>query len=218
MQYFLTVKRNITILQGDSATGKTELIRLIQEVETNGASSGITLICDAQCTVLTAVDWKLRLSFMSRRIVFIDETAGFLRSKEFAELVRGSDNVFVIASRDALSQLPYSADEIVGLKNVSKTQKYRTYRRVCNEMVKLVNLEPRRNAEPEVIIAEDSNSGYEFFCMLYGNRCISARGKSNVYDQIRRAKGKPVLAIVDGAAFGSEIGNIHRFLKASRVN
>ena len=62
VHYFLTVKRNITILQGDSATGKTELIRLIQEVETNGASSGITLICDAQCTVLTAVDWKLRLS------------------------------------------------------------------------------------------------------------------------------------------------------------
>lgn len=31
VHYFLTIKRNITILQGDSATGKTELIRLIQE-------------------------------------------------------------------------------------------------------------------------------------------------------------------------------------------
>ena len=33
VHYFLTIKRNITILQGDSATGKTELIRLIQECQ-----------------------------------------------------------------------------------------------------------------------------------------------------------------------------------------
>ena len=38
--YFLEIKRNITILQGNSATGKTELIRLIQEHEENGVSSG----------------------------------------------------------------------------------------------------------------------------------------------------------------------------------
>ena len=115
VHYFLTIKRNITILQGDSATGKTELIRLIQEHETNGTSSGITLICDVKCTVLTAVDWELRLSSMNSQIVFIDETAGFLRSQRFAELVKGSDNYFVIVSRDALSQLPYSVDEIYDL-------------------------------------------------------------------------------------------------------
>ena len=35
VHYFLTVRRNITILQGNSATGKTELIRLIGEYEQN---------------------------------------------------------------------------------------------------------------------------------------------------------------------------------------
>ena len=55
--YFLTVKRNITILQGDSASGKTELIRLISEHEANGNSSGITVKCEKKCTVLTNVDW-----------------------------------------------------------------------------------------------------------------------------------------------------------------
>lgn len=29
VHYFLTIKRNITILQGNSATEKTELIRLV---------------------------------------------------------------------------------------------------------------------------------------------------------------------------------------------
>lgn len=92
VHYFLTVKRNITILQGNSATGKTELLRLISDHETNGVSSGITLLCDKRCTVLTPVDWELRLSGLESSIVFIDETAGFIKSKRFAELVKGSDN------------------------------------------------------------------------------------------------------------------------------
>ena len=29
VHYHLTVKRNITVIQGDSATGKTELLRMI---------------------------------------------------------------------------------------------------------------------------------------------------------------------------------------------
>ena len=63
---------------------------------------------------------------MNSRIVFIDEFAGFLRSRRFAELVKGSDNYFVIVCRDDLSQLPYSADEIYGLRNVSDNQKDKT--------------------------------------------------------------------------------------------
>ena len=81
VHYFLTIKRNITILQGDSASGKTELIRLISEYEANGNSSGITVKCDKKCTVLTNVDWELRLSSLRQRIVFIDETASFLKDK-----------------------------------------------------------------------------------------------------------------------------------------
>ena len=217
VHYFLTIKRNITILQGNSATGKTELIRLIQEHETNGSSSGITLICDMNCTVLTAVDWELRLSSMRDHIVFIDETAAFIRSQRFAELVKGSDNYFVIVSRDALSQLPYSINEIYGLRNVSDTQKYRTYKRVYNEMYKLYYVDPRITKEPEVVITEDSNAGYEYFDTLYHGLCISAHGKNNVYDTIRNVQGKTVLAIVDGAAYGSEIGKVLRYLEGGNA-
>lgn len=139
VHYFLTIKRNITIVKGNSATGKTELIRLINEYESNGSSSGITLKCEKNCTVLTNVDWELRLSSISQSIIFIDETASFIKTKRFAELVRGSDNYFVIVSRDDLSQLPYSIDEIYGLKNSSDSSKYKTYKKVYNEMYKLYN-------------------------------------------------------------------------------
>ena len=140
VHYFLTLKRNITILQGNSATGKTELIRLVEELEENGASSGITIVCNVKCTVLTPVDWELRLGSLKNHIIFIDETAGFLKSKRFAEMVKGCDNYFVIVTREDLSQLPYSVDEIYGLKN--DASKYKQFKKVYNEMYSLYNLLP----------------------------------------------------------------------------
>ena len=151
VHYFLSVKRNITILQGNSATGKTELIRLIQEHEANGRSSGITLKCAVKCVVLTSVDWELRLSAMKNQIVFIDETVDFLHSIRFAQIVKGSDNYFVIVSRDDLGYLPYSVDEIYGLRNNTETQKYRLNNRTYNEMYRLYNFEVTRNVHPDVM-------------------------------------------------------------------
>lgn len=218
VHYFLTIKRNITILQGNSATGKTELIRLISEHEANGVSSGITLISEAKCTVLTPVDWELRLSSLNNHIVFIDETASFLRTHRFAELVKGSDNYFVIVTRDDLSQLPYSVDEIYGLKNTSDSQKYKTYHRIYNEMYKLYNFDRNDNYSPELVITEDSNSGFEYFAILFNGRCISAKGKSKIYAAIRENSTKNVLAIVDGAAFGNEIGKVMRYVESNDVH
>ncbi len=218
VHYFLTIKRNITILKGNSATGKTELIRLISEYEASGASSGITLRCDTECRVLTAADWELRLKAMIKSIIFIDETAAFIHTKRFAELVKGSDNYFVIVSRDDLSQLPYSIDEIYGLRDATDRQKYKTYKRIYNEMYKIYNFETNQDFAPELVITEDSNSGFEFFKILYSGKCVSAHGKSNICDQIRKNNQKKILAIVDGAAFGCEIGKVLCYLQSKKVD
>lgn len=184
--YFLSVKRNITILQGNSATGKTELIRLVQEHEENGVSSGITLICKAKCTVLTMIDWERRMESLEGCIIFIDETAAFLKTQRFAELVKGSDNYFVIATRDDLSMLPYSIEEIYGLRN--DKQKYIKYHKVYNEMFRLYNFDIVRQIEPEIVITEDSNSGNEFFNIIFPGKCMSANGKGNIYDLIKKCQ------------------------------
>ena len=39
------------------------MIRLIGEHEANSASSGITLKCEAKCTVLAAVDWDFETEY-----------------------------------------------------------------------------------------------------------------------------------------------------------
>ena len=137
VHYFLTVKQKITLLRGDSATGKTELLRLIRDQEENGRSSGITIKCDRECTVLTNVDWERRIQSLINHIIFIDGTAVFLKLQCFADLVWGSDNYFVIISRDDFRHLPCSIEEIYGLRNMSDEQKCRPSRKVCNEMFRL---------------------------------------------------------------------------------
>ena len=46
VRYEFEIRRNITIIKGDSATGKTTLVEMIGEFYENGTSSGIELFCE----------------------------------------------------------------------------------------------------------------------------------------------------------------------------
>ena len=109
VHYHLTIKRNITVIRGDSATGKTELLRMISDYENNGISSGITEICEKRCVVVENASWKERLATLKQCIIFIDEGAQFLRSKEFTRIIKGSDNYFVLVTRDTLDAIQNAA-------------------------------------------------------------------------------------------------------------
>lgn len=76
------IRRNITIIRGDSATGKTTLIDMIREYDENGEDSGIELVCEKTCSVLEGRNWKERLSLMEHSILFIDEGNAFVASKD----------------------------------------------------------------------------------------------------------------------------------------
>jgi hypothetical protein len=115
--------------------------------------------------------------------------------------VKGADNYFVIISRENFPNLPYSVDEIYGLRE----GKYREAKRVYNEMYRIYGNLPDPQQKPEIVITEDSNSGNEFFELLFPGKCISANGKSNIKRVLLEHMGESVLAVVDGAAFGPEM-------------
>lgn len=122
VRYDFEIRRNITIIKGDSATGKTTLIDMIREYYENGSSSGIEISCDRICAVLEGRDWKAVLDTMRERIIFIDEGNSFVRTTEFAKVVRKSDNYYVIVTREGLENLPYSVEEIYGIRTSRNTQ------------------------------------------------------------------------------------------------
>lgn len=211
VQYKFTIKRNLTILRGDSATGKTTLIEMIAAYQTNGESSGVTVQCDCPCVVLTATNWEMNLAQIHDSIVFIDEGDPFVASYDFAAAARASSNYYVIATRTSLFALPYSITEVYGIKN-NAGNRYQGTKRLYSSFYPLyaqATVQPRR---PDIVIVEDSHSGYEFFsavCAHYGIQCITANGNGRIYQAILDCSPQhEILVIADGAAFGPEMERV----------
>lgn len=214
MQYKFRIKRNITVIRGDSATGKTTLVDMLQEYNDNGPESGIILQCDRDCIVLSGRFWKQDLAQISNSIVFIDEGNRFVVSEEFARLIQGTDNYYVLITRERIENIPYSVKEIYGIRTSGK---FGTLQKAYHEMYRIypdTAILPER--QPDQVITEDSNSGYQFFQSICENiniNCVSANGKSNIFSYLARHHSESMLVIADGAAFGPEIGKIAELLK-----
>lgn len=210
LRYKFTIERNITVLRGDSATGKTTLIDMIASYQQNGEASGITINCEKTCTVLTGLRWQENLALIHDSIVFIDEGDKFVLSEDFARAIKDSDNYYVIATRAPLTNLPYSVDEIYGIKN-SSGNRYQGTKRLYSQFYNLYDTKADSISRPDLVLVEDSNAGFQFFCDFFskhGIPCVSARGKSNIYRELLHQTYLTALVIADGAAFGPEIEKV----------
>ena len=207
--YSFELRRNITILRGESGRGKTTLFDMIYDYNRFEKNSGVSVSCDRNIIALVGNDWEDVIKKNPGTIIVIDEDSQFIRTKEFARVVRSSDNYFLLITRNYLATLPISVDEIYelnGAKNKKFKRIYKDVDRMFNDPV--VKYLP---FEPEVIITEDSKAGYEFFKSVADNKgikCISAEGNGNIYDVINGYPNENVVLIADGAAFGSEMADI----------
>lgn len=61
VKYDFTIKRNLTILTGDSGSGKTVLIDLIQDYRKYGSDSGVSLSCDRDRRTIDNEDWERQI-------------------------------------------------------------------------------------------------------------------------------------------------------------
>ena len=216
LQYQFEIRRNITIIKGDSATGKTTLVDMIREYDQNGEQSGITLTCQKKCVVLEGRQWKVLLENIHDSLVFIDEGNKFITTDEFSTAIKQSDNYYVIVTREGLPNLPYSVEEIYGIKNSGKygtlQQTYQEFYRIYGDVKNSVSF------QADVVLVEDSNAGCDFFESIAEGRSwrvISAGGKSNIYKLLKEHENKRLLVIADGAAFGSEMDKVMKKINMS---
>ncbi len=221
VKYEFDIKRNITIIKGNSATGKTVLVDMIREYVLNGSDSGISLSCELPCRVVEGNTWEEQLSQINHSIVFIDEGNRFVASDDFATQVRAGKNYYVIVTREKLSNLPYSVTEIYGIRSSGKYSDlapvyHETYH-IYEEF--LHNIAAGEPVLPQEIITEDSNAGYDFFSAVIQNSrsnliCRSAGGKSNIFHTAAMPKDCSVLVIADGAAFGAEMERLCELIRS----
>ena len=216
--YRFTVRRNITIVRGDSGTGKTTLYEMIADHTRLGDQSGVSIQCDCPCVALTDSDWKSQLSGFENSIVFIDEGLKDLLTHDFAKAVEGSSNYFVIITRACLPALSYSVDEIYRIKTSGKYHS-------------LVPMYPNRGAcryslsaaapkhDFDFLLTVDSQSGFQFFERRFADsdiQCEPAGSNASILNWLDEHPDDAVFVIADGAAFGAYIDRVLKLKELHR--
>ena len=208
LKYEFELRRNLTIIRGDSATGKTTLVDMIRTHMSDGESGPVTLNCDKGCYVVEGNLWKGQLDNIQDSIVFIDEGNEFVKTKDFARAIQQTDNYYVIVTREGLPALPYSVEEVYGIRTSGK---YGSLKQSCHSFYRIYPDSTTENIKPEKILTEESNSGYQFFdavCAEHQMQCDTANGKSNVFSYLKAHRDEKILVIADGAAFGPEMDRV----------
>lgn len=150
LRYDFELKRNLTIVRGDSATGKTTLVDMIQEYVNHPSGSPVELSCDKTCQVLSGALWREQLAGIKDSIAFIDEGNEFVKTDDFAREIQRTDNYYVIVSRESLPFLPYSVEEIYGIRTSGK---YGTLKQSYHEFYRIYGREVlAHKVEPEMIL------------------------------------------------------------------
>lgn len=206
--FAFSIKRNITIIKGDSATGKTTLVHMLYEYLRVGKESGYSVTTNADYYVYlrheVGRDWKDALFSLKNTVIFIEENNDFVFRKEFADYVKKSGNYFVLINRSPLKMLPYSIHEIYEIITVGKHADIKESYHAFKELYS--NYPLPENNRLNTVLTEDSNSGYQFFSKVFsGSRVSSANGNGNIIKEIKKIDNGDTLVIADGAAFGALI-------------
>ncbi len=201
-----SIRRNITVIKGDSATGKTTLLHILYEYLRVGKQSGYAVSTNAAYYVYirdeVGRDWKDALYSLKNTIIFVEENNNFVFTKEFAAFVKESGNYFVLVTRAPLKMLPYSIHEIYEIitdgKRTDIKESYHEFKEIYS------NYPIVENNRIQNIVTEDSNSGYQFWRNVFNESNVtSSKGNGNLIRRIKELNAGDTLVIADGAAFGA---------------
>lgn len=212
VKYNFELVRNITIVQGNSGTGKTTLFDMIAAYARLKEKSSVQIVCDKPCVALRPdSDWQIVLDNTNDSIVFIDEESDYIGKREFASVIKRTDNYYVIFTRENLHNLPYSVEEIYEIHTSGKIHTFRKlYKQRTNYRYSLRTGQKRKTVFSH-FITEDSKSGFEFYEHYFeGSKvsCVSAGSNASIYSWLVANKDKKIFVIADGAAFGAEMNRV----------
>lgn len=208
--------RNITVVRGKSASGKTTLYNMIDDYSRRAEQSGVRISSTRPVRAVLGVDWEAEISKIENSIIFFDEGSKFISSKEFSRAIQETDNYYVLFTRENLFELPYSVNEIYEVAMVGRSRKKHCLKKVyeLDSFNRLKNDYGNSVNSFDILVTEDSKSGYEFFKACLGNsglNCETAGTKTAIYEWLDRHAGKKVFVLADGAAFGPEIDGITKW-------
>lgn len=172
IKYILDIENKLTIVSDVSATGKTTLLRLIEDY--NNKSGVAEIKTELPCYVINS-ELLLESNILQNKYVFfIDEDMEFIKTYDFYKTVMNSEGYFIIVGRNPEIFLDYSVDSIFtielkdGIHRLENKYKIHqlVYKYCKDNLNKMVN--------------EDSGSGFEFYKKVTRIENKSTEGNRNI--------------------------------------
>lgn len=226
LSYDLKFDRRISVIKGNSASGKTTLVTAIQSIrDTDEGSIESTLPI-----ILGNNDrWETDLLTCSNCIIIYDEFKAFSTAKfnSMTQLLPQKNIYLLLITRvdslvefeennynkrkKAIGGFSYSVNSIYKFSfNIST----RTY---INEPY--YDYPVDNKSQPDIILVEDSTAGFAFFKRLFKNTKVVAatNGKSSICDDLLELSKvyNNILVLVDLAAFGCHMYDFNDNFKKS---
>lgn len=178
--FHLSFNRKYSIVVGNSGSGKTHFISLLEG--NIGGGKFIKVTCPVDFYVVDDYSKLEKIPKNKDCIVFMDEKGvdalfkedNFARLKKLTEKKRA---YYVFVTRRKIEVIPISCSCI-----------YYVDKRYTNGRVSDYYLEQRYVWEnesipsPDVVVVEDSGSGFDFYNQYFDSVVVSAHGNSNLYD------------------------------------
>lgn len=136
IKYDILIKRKISIIRGDSGTGKSTLAKGIAKAVTD---KSFKLDCNVKVSAIPHMDKEDTLEFIRKRhgeIIVADEDIQWMISNEFGDVVNKSDCYFIFITRDKLAAIPYSVDSIYEIESVNKVNRLKQIYNPTNTIIK----------------------------------------------------------------------------------
>lgn len=194
MNYRLSFNNRVNILRGDSATGKSFLLRLLD----NRRNSKIDIQSTYKLFHIN-VDMILNGLPLNDDIVYILDEGDGIENSEIINLINKSRFKFILITRESdLENVNYGIYQIYNLHqsgkyNISKpSYDYDLNNRLLNTD-KIVE-----------IVTEDSKSGFEYYYNYNNFSVVSSFGNSNINKYIKDNQ----IIVIDSLAYGPFIKSL----------
>lgn len=211
IKYDITLEHKISVLRGNSGTGKTTLASIIHYCNSNGNHRNILISSPKPLIVLDNRYYKYGMQELTQpSIVVIDEACEIFNNNEGIDYLKyindTTPHYFIIITRKRLSRLPLSAGAF--LEFVYENGVNRTHIRFPQKLDDI-------NKKPTEIITEDEKSSYLFIkerFNLEANYILSAGSKSKLKDKVKyicsNDKYHIILLIYDYCGIGDDIESL----------
>ena len=210
MKYELDVERKYTIIQGDSATGKTVLYETLLDRYSK-------IQCAVPVIPMGGILTAGGILSHENRIIVIDENSD-LQTKDILDAVEQSSNYYILCTRKPLGKLRYSIDSIYFLKE----QKYGGLKKQYTTNVFSSKYTRTKGLKTgDILITEDSKSGKEFFKRIWKEiKTVLPKGETSgnsvitpiLKDLVKNHSKEDVVVVIDSAAFGAHIQDLEAIM------